>query len=262
MALADWQEYCLAGIEWTGNFSSLDKDSICIDRSSISGSSKSFSCPMSSSMTAFRRALSPLSANIGLAVTCTPHHHHLHLHHAGASIVCYSCDGVGHIGRNCYSKGKGQRAEPDGANQVRSGNADKAKSKSNVFNLKLAHIKHQELEPCKQEPHAVSASNAQAKEHEWDDLDMVFPGVLMGVRCQVLLGSGATGSLVDATFAKADGFRITPCSNHVEVANGRELTSHGIVMPHLKLGDITACVRLVVMDLANGIDVIMGNAKH
>ena len=38
------------------------------------------------------------------------------------------------------------------------------------------------------------------------------------------------------------------------------LTSHGIVMPHLKLGDITACVRLVVTDLTDGIDVIMGSS--
>ena len=150
---------------------------------------------------------------------------------------CFKCGKSGHIARFCPADKKVSSDKPDKAS----------------FKLKVKHVK-----ACE------AFKNATPTVAEGDDvgdaeLDMLFPVRIAGLGATALLDTGASGSFIDASFAAQHRLKVQPCSVPIEVADGRTMPAEGEVHLQLRIGKICERIRLVVMGLASGFDVILGS---
>ena len=160
---------------------------------------------------------------------------------------CFKCKEFGHIGHDCPNKRqKVGNAKPIGSN-----------GKTN-FKLKVRHVReHVPTDASDTDNHDGASA---CKEGEEDaGLDVLFPARVAGLGVTALLDSGATGNFVDASFAEGHKLRVTPCEVPIELADGRSLPASGEVLLQLRIGKVCEKTRLVVMDLAEGFDVILGS---
>ena len=90
------------------------------------------------------------------------------------------------------------------------------------------------------------------------DLTFVFEAKVAGVPATVLQDSGAGKSFIDADFAAAHNFHISPCSQEVELADGSRQAAKGQVKLKVKIGkSVTKCT-LLVLPMSPGFNVILG----
>ena len=140
---------------------------------------------------------------------------------------------------------------------------------------------------------SLAAANAPRKYAVWYDAPRVRPGVLKsdalppavrllhvratpkltfvfsakaaGLPATVLWDSGAALSFIDARFVARHKLAVQPCSQPVELADGRLQTVTGVVQLKLRIGKVVTATTLLVLHLTPGFNIILGDdwsTKH
>ena len=102
-------------------------------------------------------------------------------------------------------------------------------------------------------PSSIRALSSQA-----GGLSFVFNGKLSGVSSSILWDSGAAHTFVSAAFAKLHKLAVLPSTLPVELADGTLVQTRGVVNAKLSIQSYHCNVRLHVLDLSPGFDVILG----
>ena len=87
----------------------------------------------------------------------------------------------------------------------------------------------------------------------------IFTGKAAGMHSVILWDSGATKSLINADFAQRHNLHTTAYSEPVKLANGHTVMLNGVAKIPITIQQYRATVSFHVMQLADGIDLILGN---
>jgi hypothetical protein len=96
---------------------------------------------------------------------------------------------------------------------------------------------------------------------DWNNyLTFVFEGKIAGLTSTILWDSGAVSLFLNSAFVQRNGLiLLLSAQMQVEVTNGEQVTTKGVIQLKLSIQKYTEMLKLHVIDLTPGLDVILGD---